>query len=214
MSNNPHPDYNEWFSRDTLSLKNLVNIAANQADPDGLPPDIGPWVNIIADLDYHIRLRHLEGVPNPSEIKRHTRVAVEPLWNFLIGPNYIHHSRWDPIREVCVQWAAALDIVLPEPTPLPATQGSASEHPKQPCRKKPAEERHDRWVESAKEMKSLDPGILTSTIASKIRKKDLDFNKLKMKSGDPDKTRVIKDTGTIRRVLTERRNEWELPPES
>ena len=104
----------EWFKRDTLRLKHLVNIAA-QADPKALPPEKGPWVNIIADLDYHIRLRHLKGVPNPSGIKRRTRVAVEPLWNFLIGPNYVHLSRWGPIREVCRQWAAVRGIVLREP---------------------------------------------------------------------------------------------------
>ena len=94
MSKNPKPDYTEWFKRDTLRLKHLVNIAA-QADPEGLPPEKGPWANIIEDLDYHIRLGHLEGIPGPQGVKRQTRVALEHLWAFVFGPDYIHHSRWN-----------------------------------------------------------------------------------------------------------------------
>jgi hypothetical protein len=74
---------------------------------------------------------------------------------------------------------------------------------------------HNRWVERAKELKRLNPRIETSAIASKLRKEDLHFNESNMKSNDdPDKMRVIRDTGTIRRILTDRQEEWNLPPES
>ena len=85
-------------------------------------------------------------------------------------------------------------------------------------RKRPAKLMHERWVARAKELKELNPDILTSAIASKIRTEDQRFNEQIMKSNDPDKTsdqiRKIKDTGTIRRILTARQKEWNLPPES
>ncbi len=124
MSKNPKPDYTEWFKRDTLRLKHLVNIAA-QADPEGLPPEKGPWANIIEDLDYHIRLGHLEGIPGPQGVKRQTRVALEHLWAFVFGPDYIHHSRWNPIREVCRQWNAVRGLALTEPRQSRVTTAKA-----------------------------------------------------------------------------------------
>ena len=103
-----------------------------------------------------------------------------------------------------------------EPAETPVPEGSENEPV--PPRKKPAELMHKRWVERAKKLKELNPDILISAIASKIRREDLRFNEQNMRSNDPDKTpdiiRTIRDTGTIRRVLTARQKEWNLPPES
>ena len=98
----------------------------------------------------------------------------------------------------------------PAETPVP----EEPEDEPAPPRKKPAKEDHDRWVGRAKELKGLDHKIETSEIARKLRNEDQKFNEQLMKSGDLDNTRTIRDTGTIRRVLTDRRKEWDLPPES
>ena len=106
----------------------------------------------------------------------------------------------DPILEETV-------LIEPEGLLLDATSPS-------PPRKKPAKPAHDRWVERGKELKALNPSILTSAIASKLRNEDLRFNEPNMKSKGPNKMRVIRETSTIRRVLHRRQSEWDIPPES
>ena len=99
-----------------------------------------------------------------------------------------------------------------EPAKTPVPEGSEDEPA--PPRKKPAELVHKRWVERAKELKELNPDIQTSAIALKLRREDLDLNKRNIESNDQDKIIVIRDAGTIRRVLTDRLKEWNVPPKS
>jgi hypothetical protein len=103
-----------------------------------------------------------------------------------------------------------------EPAETPVPEGSEDEPA--PPHRKPAEPMHNRWIERAKELKGLNPDIQTTAIASKLRREDLRFNEQNMKSHDPDKTpdktRMVRDIGTIRRVLTARQKEWDLPPKS
>ena len=95
-----------------------------------------------------------------------------------------------------------------EPAETPSqVQPPPVEHPKQPPRKKPAEPMHNRWVERAKELRKADKKMTVSEISVKIWREE---NKLK----DPNTRGETRDKGTIRRVITARQKEWDLPPKS
>ena len=74
-------------------------------------------------------------------------------------------------------------------------------------RERPAEQMHERWITKAKELRGADRNMGVSEIARKIRREDA-------KSKDPSTKGETREIGTIRRVLTDRRNEWDSPPES
>ena len=88
---------------------------------------------------------------------------------------------------------------------------NANNRPRKPPRKKPAKERHDRWINRAKilagEARKSNKRVIVSQIARKIRSEDL-----KIKDEDTKGQAATEDT--IRRVLTARQSEWDLPPES
>ena len=80
-----------------------------------------------------------------------------------------------------------------------------------PPQNRPAKEMHDRWVGRAKALadgaKKSNNRVNVSQIARTIERED---RKIK----DENTKGLVRETVTIRRVLTDRRNEWDLPLES
>ena len=65
---------------------------------------------------------------------------------------------------------------------------------------------HKRWVARAKELRNANRGMKVSEIARKIRREDA-------QSKDENTKGEVRDIGTIRRVLYNRRSEWDIPKE-
>ena len=69
--------------------------------------------------------------------------------------------------------------------------------------RKPAKQMHDRWVDRARELRRKDPGRSLSDIARLIHGEE-------WKAPDEQTKGQVRASETIRRVLTERREEWKL----
>ena len=88
----------------------------------------------------------------------------------------------------------------------------ASEEPDQP-RKKPAEESHNSWISRARELKTTNRKMPATQIAKKIHG-EVFKRELAKSKGDLSLMEKTADTETIRRVLQERKSEWDIPQES
>ena len=188
-----HERSNKWLRRETLELKRIINLASGM-HINHWPPD-NDFIGLFRDLLAAIGLKELRASRHPNP-KFHA-VPLDDLRDFVSNRD----SRWEPIRELCRVWA---EYQKDDFTDRPARQvdkaAHATDNTKSP-RKKPAAADHDRWVATAKELKRKHPGWGPSRIAQSV---------FRAEKGGTERTSGSKerDPETIRRVLTERRLEW------
>ncbi len=173
--NKPQSDYNDLLPSETLSLKQIINMAWD-ADPGGYPyPDEKICEALNRDLHYAIVKGELEGIAN-LESKRHDRTRLQPLWAWLTKPERKDRAQCEPLRDFCRRWAKVRDETLPDcvrpssyeyesevlgPSDIPREKG-----------KRKTKEKYQRWYEDSQEIKTEGKYTRPTDIAKVIAKKE------------------------------------------
>lgn len=111
MQPNNTSDYDSYFSRESLELKRLINIA--RGAPTGeWPPEDSFWLRLLEDLNFAILHDELDAVAHVKP-RFHT-VELLPLWGFLTKPKRIDDTRWEQLRDACTRWAGVRGLTLPK----------------------------------------------------------------------------------------------------
>ena len=98
------PNYEGYLRRESLELKYLINIARGAPVGDW-PPEDPHWLRLLEDIEFAILNSEIDGVVRRKP--RFHAVRLRPFWDWLIRPERMDDSRWDPLRDACRQWAEA-----------------------------------------------------------------------------------------------------------
>ena len=103
--------YDALFRRESLTLKQIINIARGAPIKDWPPPE--PFLGLFNDLKDSVGRNETPAARHPL-FERFDTVRLPDLRKFLRARD--RDKRWDPIRDVCERWAVDQEITKGAPS--------------------------------------------------------------------------------------------------
>ena len=198
-------DYDGYLHRESLRLKHLINIACGTPVHEWPPENQDwDWEGCLDDLHFAIQRGDLEGIIHPRG-KRHDRVRLQSLSEWLTAPERVSNPRWEPMHEVIRRRAKVCVEALygpDEPQPVEAKADNDSLQTSETRR----DQRHRRTLDRYQQFYDLSQAIIAEGIYA--RPTEIAKAVAKRYEGPNEKGVNAKN---IRRRLDEHFRGWSTP---